>query len=359
MRPVASLLLVCVLGTQVIASDDVRALIEAGHWKQARAALEPRVKSNPSDAEAAAYLGYVRQAYGDLDGALKLAEAAVKLNPKNAECHWILAQVLGEQAQKANMLRQFGLARRFKSEAETAIALDPKHIDAREALISFHVRAPGLVGGDKKKAEQMAEEIAQIDPAAGYLARVRVLRETKTDGDFEGLFRKAAEAAKSVEVRYEATVGLANIYFGANPPKWDAAEEQARALVKIDPKRIIGYRALAIVFANARKWTELDAVLAEAEKAVPDNLTPYFQAGRIIGLQATPEFARAERYLRKYLTQEPEPGTPTWAHAHWRLGLLLEKQGKKVDAIAELDQAIKLKPDLEDAKKDLKRLRSS
>jgi hypothetical protein len=41
---------------------DLRPLLEAGHWKQARAVLEPRVKANPADAEAAALLSRVRVA---------------------------------------------------------------------------------------------------------------------------------------------------------------------------------------------------------------------------------------------------------------------------------------------------------
>jgi hypothetical protein len=38
------------------------------------------------------------------------------------------------------------------------------------------------------------------------------------------------------------------------------------------------------------------------------------------------------------------------------LGLVLEKKGRKPEAIAEVETALRLKPDLEEAKKDLKRL---
>lgn len=103
----------------------IRALIDGGHWKQARAALEPRMKANPSDAEAASLLSRVRSAYGDLDGALALAESAVKVEPKNAEYRWQLAAIVGSLAQKAGVLKQIGLGRRFRQEAEQAIALDP------------------------------------------------------------------------------------------------------------------------------------------------------------------------------------------------------------------------------------------
>ena len=83
------------------------------------------MKANPSDAEAAALLSSVREAYGDLDAALSLAETAVKLEPKVAEYHWQLAQVVGEMAQRASVFKQFGLARRYRQEIESAMALDP------------------------------------------------------------------------------------------------------------------------------------------------------------------------------------------------------------------------------------------
>src|SRR5262245_23092128 len=183
MRVTASLLIACAVATAgaAPADTDLRALIDGGHWKQARAALEPRVKANPSDAEAAALLARVKQTYGDLDAALPLAESAVRLDPKNADYHWTLAWIVGQQAQKASIFRQLGLAKRFRHEAEAAIALDPKHIDARLGLISFYVQAPGIAGGDKTKAEQVAADVAKVDPAWGHMARARFLRETKAD----------------------------------------------------------------------------------------------------------------------------------------------------------------------------------
>jgi tetratricopeptide (TPR) repeat protein len=105
-----------------------------------------------------------------------------------------------------------------------------------------------------------------------------------------------------------------------------------------------------------KRWQDLEAILVQAEKNVPDNFSPYYQAGRLL-LNAGSDLSRAENYFRKYLTQEPEAGAPQHAHAHWRLGLVLEKQGRKPEAINALDTAVRLKPDLADAKKDLKRLK--
>ncbi|RPJ55307.1 MAG: tetratricopeptide repeat protein [Acidobacteria bacterium] len=43
--------------------------------------------------------------------------------------------------------------------------------------------------------------------------------------------------------------------------------------------------------------------------------------------------------------------------AHWRLALTLEKLNRKPEAIHELQSALRLAPDFEEAKRDLKRLK--
>ena len=76
-----------------------------------------------------------------------------------------------------------------------------------------------------------------------------------------------------------------------------------------------------------------------------------------MGGKCPKDLPRAERYARKYLSQEPEPTASTPAVAHWRLGLILEKEGKKPEAIAALQTATKLDPKFEPAQRDLKRLK--
>jgi tetratricopeptide (TPR) repeat protein len=344
--------------------EDVRGLIEDGRWKRARAVLEPRVKANPTDAEAAAMLSRVRLAYGDLEGAAGLAETAVKLNGQVAENHWLLARAFGEQARKASLMKQFGLAKRFRQEAEAAIALDPKHIQSRLYLISYYAGAPGIAGGDAKRAEQIAAEVAAIDPAWGHMARARLLEETKpatdkqTADELAALYKKALEAAKTPAMRSEALSALIGVSLSPPAQNLDLVEQYGREAVKNDPQRAGSYSALAVAYASRGRWAELDATLAESEKAVPENLAPYYQAGRIILLQGN-DYARAERYFRKFLTQEPDAGPVTTAHAYWRLGLTLEKLGRRGDAIAEIEKATRLKRDFDEARKDLRRLRGT
>ena len=91
----------------------------------------------------------------------------------------------------------------------------------------------------------MVAEIAKLDPAAGYLARVRLLTETKAAGDLDALYAQAAAASTTVHTAYESRSALMNRHIAANPPRLDQAERQARELIKIAPSRLGGYTGLA------------------------------------------------------------------------------------------------------------------
>lgn len=329
------------------------ALVDGNHWKRARAVLEPRVRTNPNDAQALYLLAQVKQAYGDLDGALTLAEKAAALDGRNAAYRYLVAELYGDKADKASVFSQFGLARRFKKDAEAAIALDPKQIDARWALMEFHIQAPGIIGGDKKTAYALAQEIARINPTRGFLAQARLLRMEKKLDSPEPFYLKAVEADPK---HYGARTTLAGFYLSDAQKQYDLAEKHAREAQTLDPTRSGAYTLLAQIYVKLERWQDLDAILALSDKNVPDNLNPFYQAGRVL-LADGKDLPRAEKYFRKYLTQEPEPGTPTLADAHWRLGNVLEKRGRKQEAIQELQKALELNRNHEGAKKDLKRLK--
>jgi hypothetical protein len=65
---------------------------------------------------------------------------------------------------------------------------------------------------------------------------------------------------------------------------------------------------------------------------------------------------KAKKLFSKYLMQEPEPNNPSLAHAQWRSGQALEKQGRKPEAISVEETAL-VKPDLKLALEDLKRMK--
>jgi len=290
-------------------------LIEAGHWKRARALVEPRLRETPNDPLAVFLMSQINFAFGHKEAPLDLAEKAVALAPGVAKFHRQLAEALGVKAQRSNLLQQAFLARRFRKEIDAALAIDPNDIQAQRDLMEYYLLAPGLVGGDRKQAEAVAERIGRIDRGQGLLAQARIAQFYHDPARQESMLGKAVEAAKS---KYKIRIALAQFYTKERV-NWDAAAENARAAIEIDPTRADGYSILAAAYAAQGKWPELEATLAAADRAIPDDLTPHFRAAEA-AITAGSNYAGARADLRKYLSQEPEGNQPTLADARQKLG---------------------------------------
>ena len=331
------------------------ALIEDGHYKRARIILNQRLKANPNEARSLCEMSKIAEAFASWDEAISDADKAVSLDRKNAEFQAALADALGSKlsAARLGMFAQVSLAHRFKKEAELALELDPNNIEANEDLMEFHLDAPALVGGDKKKAAELAERMVQVNPVRGYLMQIEFATHEKNRGGLESLFEQAIRAGPT---NYYVRVEAASYYLESGGTFVAQAEGQAREAIAINPSRIGAYTILAMLYAQQGRWKDLDSVLESSERAVSDDLTPFYQAAKGIytGNRAE-ELTRAEKYLRLYLSQPPEGNEPSAANAHWRLGLILEKEGHKALAREELHQAVNLDPQFEPAKQDLKR----
>ena len=326
------------------------ALIEKGHFKRARVLAEQRFHSDPKDPETLWLMSWVKQVWKDYDAAIDLAEKAVAADPKNPRYHMRLADALSEEAVRASKLRQLGFAHRIKKEIETTLALDPRNLEGMRWLMQYNLQAPALFGGDKTKARAIPDQMMKVDPVEGFFAQIELARFDKQNDRVEGLYRKAVEARPS---SYEAQLRLGGYCAFLDIKKFEEAESHAREALRIDPDRIGAYNLLAAVLVRQGKWTDLDRALADAEKAIPDNLTPHYRAA-VNCLSMSQELPRAEQYIRKYLGQEPEPNMPSAAEAHWRLGHVLEKLNRKPEAIAEYQTAVKMDPE-SPAKQDLKK----
>jgi tetratricopeptide (TPR) repeat protein len=353
----SALALVCAalvtVPTLIHADDSPEELMRQGHWKRVRAIAQARYTAAPQAADANYLMGSVAFRWGDYDGAQRYAEKAVELAPQTAEYHWLLARILGEQAGRASFFKQMGLAKRFRNEIEAVLRLNPRHIDAHYGLMLYYFRAPGIVGGDKKKAIAETEAIGAIDRAKGFLAQARLAQEQQQRDQLEGLYKKAVEANPR---DYDALMALFNVYAAKEPRNLAEMESLARRALDVEPARIGGYSGLTLVYVAARRWNDLDAHLGAAEKAIPDNLAPYFTTAVTL-VRDGQDFPRAERYYRKYLSAEREAGGATHAVAQWRLGLLLELQNRKSEALSAMETSVKLDPSFEQARKDLKRLK--
>jgi len=330
-------------------------LMNAGHFKRARAIAQRRLQANASDPDALYILARVNLAEDHLDLAQGLAERAIEIAPNFSEAHRVLAESLGLKAIKLNLVTGLAIARRGKKEGELALELNPRSIDAAEFLASYYNAAPVVAGGGHEKAERMVDTIMQMSPVRAYLARATGAEEKKDIGGEENWLKQAVQADPR---NYEARDRLAHLYISDDRRDLAQAERLARAALGIDPGRSGAYAVLASVFAQQARWQELDSVLAQSERADSDDLAPYFEAAKAL-VASGRDNARADRYLKKYLSQEPEAGAPQFGYAHWQLGLLALKEGNKPVAVAELQTSVNLLPDFRPAADDLKRARAS
>jgi len=296
-------------------------LIAEGHWKRARAIVEPRYREAPDDALCNFLMSQIRNAFGDRESPPKLAEKAVSLAPKVAKFHRQMAEVIGVMAQQSNVLRQLILARRFQHEIETALSLDSRDVQALRDEMEFYLLAPGIAGGDFEKARATAARIAGIDAAEGDLAQARLAGFRKEPGKVEGLLKTAVEADPN---NFRALEALASYELAPEHLNLDLAEQQGREAIARDASRVTGYEIMAEVYAARGAWNDLDALLKSAEERVPDDLTPYYRAATRL-LSGGRELARAKAYLEKYVGQAPEGNEPTLADANSKLAAAKRK----------------------------------
>ncbi len=360
------LCLAAVLTFSAFAADpDAESLMRNGHWKRAREATEARYRTHPNDARDAYLLARVRRAFESFAEEVTFAEMAVRLDPKTSAYHRELGLAYLHQVENLSMLKAIGLMRKCRAELDAALAIAPNDPDNLFEKIDFLLQAPGIAGGDKKKAVEVAHGLVKIDPARGYLALARCAWKQKDFGKLEALYRKATEVNPH---SYEAQVALAGLYLG-NPvvpedsgsrsrANFALAEQHALAALDLNADRIDAYRILVDALVSQRRFDDTARTLARSEEAVPDDLSPYVTAARAM-LREGVQLAKAESCLRKYLaqTKEPEAGAPLLAGAHRSLAMLYEKEGRQADARSELETALRLKPDFEAARRDLKRLK--
>jgi tetratricopeptide repeat protein len=244
-------------------------------------------------------------------------EKAIKVAPDVAIYHFWFGRATGEQAQRANPIRQPGLARRVKGEFEKAAALDPTYIAPHEGLLRFYLAAPGFLGGSVDRARGEAEAIMKINSFRGGLAHANV-----------------AFAAKD-------TAGVIRAH---------------EKLIAEYPDSATSYFTLLNVQLVRKQWAAAWAVADKLEQLRPDLAIVRYATGRVAA-ESGEQLDRGEAALRKYLEHTPQPNEPSLAATHWRLGMIAEKRGDIPAARQAYETATKMDPNLRQAKDALARVK--
>lgn len=329
---IAGFLCLSVVSAQTGANPQWDALMEAGHWKRLRQLADDKLKANPNDPQARLWLSKIKSSFGDHYGALAEAERAVALDQNNPGAHAQLAEASAFLADRSSALSALSHVRRMKKSLDASLALNPNNLDALLVQMMFSWKAPGIAGGDKKKAVRIADQIvAHLPSGATSLTPACCRNRVTTPPSNAG----SKELSKPIQVlpRPHLSCPLLLLH------RQNQTSRQSRtSLARCHParsRRHRSYETLAYVLAAKQRWPELEATLARAEKAVPDDTAPFYFAATAL-LDIGRDFRRAEQYLNHYLSATPEGRQPTHAQTRLLLASLYTKEGRKADAIREL-----------------------
>ena len=125
-----------------------------------------------------------------LEDANTLLNFAVEQFPTNSELNYLAGLSKIRLASNGNVFAAKDRAARGVGLLQQAVQLKPDHFAARQALIDFYSVAPASAGGDKALANQMAEQLAQDNPAQALLAQSRILLNEKKPAEALALLEK-------------------------------------------------------------------------------------------------------------------------------------------------------------------------
>jgi len=241
---------------------------------------------------------------GDHDKAIKYARKAIKEDKKSSRYHFMLANGYGMKASQGGLRAMF-YGGKFKQECELAVEYDPENVQAHVALLSFYVHAPSVMGGGMEKAKEKAETIASLDAYYGHVAHGMI---AKREDDFV------------------------------------AAESSYLAAASVDSQNAEGWSLLGTFYMDVERPADAVPVFQRVRELEPDDLVAVYQLAHAQA-DVGDDLAAAEEGFKAYIAAEDRPDEPEVASAHWRLALVYEGQGRHAEAMAELDEAIRLNPE--------------
>ena len=172
-------------------------LFEAGKYDQARPIFESFLKENPSHLKTIEYLGDIAGHAKSWDKAIVYYRKLKQLKPSEANYYYKYGGVLGMKAKESNKFAALGMIGEVKASFEKAIELNPKHIEARWALVMIYIQLPGIVGGSESKAIKYSNELLKLSPVDGYLSRGQIDEHFKRYTAAEQQYKKAIAAGST------------------------------------------------------------------------------------------------------------------------------------------------------------------
>lgn len=343
----------------VAGAYDPRPDLASGRYLKALAEAEVQLAANPRNAMAWAAKSQVFSSLQLFGEGLTAADKALTLQPRLADGY--LARGLA-RAGAAVQQRNFSSLRNASGaleDLEEATRLDPRLAEGWMSLGLAYQMLPGILGGSTRKALACAGSLRSVNPARGDLLQGMILSLDDRWKAAEPFFGRAlAQAPADPEVVY----GYLDSLGSRETRKYLGVEEQRRRQGS-EAKRLlpqVKHRARAL---EAITDALLDAGQPEEAWRIAREALPQADAPSLVRLQMGKLAARTGLHLEEGLAcldqviREPiEGGSGGYPSAHWRRGQILIALGRKPEARAAAQAALKVDPQHRGAKELLKRL---
>lgn len=306
-------------GQQMMPSDKavagIEALIAQGKFREARAQILKMPMDFKSGAQAAELTGDIFGGLKEWDSAMIYYERFKKIAPKNAAAHFKYGGALGMKALSKSKFSALMYLDDIEAHFQKAVEVDPSYTAAHWALIEYYLQVPSIMGGGTDKAQSQANSLFAVSPIDGWMARARLAEQDDDLDRAEQYYKKAITEGQSLWT-YR---GLISFY--ERHKRWDSAFEQLKtAKAKFDD--------LSLNYQWAKMSVLSDKYVTQGLDYIAQCLEPNIQ------LEGIPE--------------------------HWirlRYAQLLRKVGQNKAALAQVNRALALETDFEQALQEQKALK--
>lgn len=302
-------------------ADSVRKLIARGQPDAALAYAQRWSLESPGTTEALNSVALAAMAARRADVAVQAGEQSVMLDPSSSSSHLILGRAYFDQASAGDTPKARSAARLARQQFDQAIQLDSTSIEAYKYLFTFHLVAPAAVGASRASARRVADRMYRLDPIQGTWAQLRIAAMLGPDSAIRGAVTRALPLAGSPA----DSTGLVMATVASTAPSATGAASRENLVALVfqrfpdDPR---------VRFQRARLWVMEEQHLGEAQSLL-------------------------EQYVAS--TQLPT-WSPAKSVAQWYLGMALEKQGKRQEAVAAYERGTTMNPPCGECSRELRRL---
>jgi tetratricopeptide (TPR) repeat protein len=280
---------------QTFKDSALEALYVADKFDELKRVSAQRVAAQADDAQAVLGLALAALEKDDAtarQSAIKQAQACIEKQARVAACQYSLGVVLGVQAITEGMIKAARSAGAIKEALTAAHEIEPDWYVARSALMEFHLQAPGMMGGSKAKAVELARGATK--PEQMRLLQARVLMEDK-----------------KLEEGLQAMVAL------------PAGLDHALAA------DLRGWGAQAgLDLVNDKQANKAQPLLERLCRDHPGHAGPAYALGRALG-----ETGAHEAALKSYEQAQAGKGASAWPVVY-RMGMTQQALGRNDDAKA-------------------------